>query len=42
MVNILANFIFYGIKVICFGAIAYLAIILGKKYRDKKSAGQGG
>ena len=39
--EILCNFIFYGIKVVCFGAISYTGIVLGKRYRYKKSAEQG-
>lgn len=31
-----ANFIFYAVKAVLFGAIAYAGIVMGKKYKDKK------
>lgn len=33
---IVANFIYYVIRVACFAALAFGGIVLGKKYRDKK------
>ncbi len=33
---VVANFIFYAVKAVLFGAIAYAGIVMGKKYKDKK------
>lgn len=39
--EILANFIFLSVKVILFAGLAYGGIIMGKKFRDKKSLQNG-
>lgn len=38
MSAIAASFFGYTIKVVCFGIVAYVGIICGKKFRDKKDA----